>query len=299
MLVFSAEPSSTDVNLDNSSVDVLQYCSSKEFVGENCEDIKAIRGEIDSTYDKYVSWCNELQLTPENINTFTQNFMGCVKELNSADNPNSKPMLENGCDPKALLYSYFVGNPEDKVGINFEKFYASYQDICRQIGKEPAPSDSIKAFLVSQKMIEGVRVVTEGDSDRVYGLSIVNQPAKNSTKDQTNIDSSLLGGLISIFNNTTFLIIVIIAILILIVIVIIVSFFLLKKKQNDIINEMKAVREKMIALERTYLKGKLDESTYRKLMQQYQLRLTELELEIARLKKKQEKITKEQKEESN
>jgi uncharacterized membrane protein len=298
LFVFSAETgTSNDANGESSIVEI-PLCSASEFLQQvNCPDLVAANVNVADTYDKYVSWCNSLSEQPIGLDDFQPAFAKC---MSGANQPQKS---DKDCDPVRLLTSFFISSPGNAM--RFDDLYEGYALKCSQLELRPLPHAAIKEFLTTQQDIDGVKVVENNGVLTVYGLVLANKDSKPTTitkpttTGKNTTDTGILGLVTGLFSNTTFLIVLVIGILILIVIVIIVSFFLLKKKQNDIIKEMQAVKEKMIALERTYLKGKLDESTYRKLMQQYQLRFTELELEIARLKKKQEKITKEQKEESD
>ena len=47
---------------------------------------------------------------------------------------------------------------------------------------------------------------------------------------------------------------------------------------------MKSLKTKMAVLEQDYLKRKMDETTYRRLMEQYQLQLNDLKADYAKMK---------------
>jgi hypothetical protein len=60
--------------------------------------------------------------------------------------------------------------------------------------------------------------------------------------------------------------------------------FLLKKKKDAKISQIKFIKLKMQKLEQSYLLRQMDETTYRRLMEQYQLQLNELEAEFVKKK---------------
>jgi len=56
----------------------------------------------------------------------------------------------------------------------------------------------------------------------------------------------------------------------------IVYLFFIKSGEHKIVSEIKLLKMKMSILEQDYLKGKMDETTYRRLMEQYQIQLNDL-----------------------
>ena len=61
-------------------------------------------------------------------------------------------------------------------------------------------------------------------------------------------------------------------------------FFLNKQKSSSTLIQAKTIKAKMVVLEQDFMKGKMDETTYRRLMEQYQIQLTELKVELAKNK---------------
>ncbi|MFA5125862.1 MAG: hypothetical protein WC462_02570 [archaeon] len=56
----------------------------------------------------------------------------------------------------------------------------------------------------------------------------------------------------------------------------IIYLFFIKSGEHKIVSEIKLLKMKMSILEQDYLKGKMDETTYRRLMEQYQIQLNDL-----------------------
>ncbi len=68
------------------------------------------------------------------------------------------------------------------------------------------------------------------------------------------------------------------------------AFFIIKKKkERDIIQQIKSLKLKMAILEQDFMKGKMDETTYRRLMEQYQLQLNDLKAQMAKKSEPKEK----------
>ncbi len=57
-----------------------------------------------------------------------------------------------------------------------------------------------------------------------------------------------------------------------------------EKTVNNLEEEGKKIRQKMLELEKSYLKGGLDENTYRRLMEQYQYQLNDIRVELKQKK---------------
>ncbi|MFA6064846.1 MAG: hypothetical protein WCW44_02340 [archaeon] len=60
-----------------------------------------------------------------------------------------------------------------------------------------------------------------------------------------------------------------------------------KQKSSSTLVQAKTIKAKMVVLEQDFMKGKMDETTYRRLMEQYQIQLTELKVELAKNKPKE------------
>jgi flagellar basal body-associated protein FliL len=72
------------------------------------------------------------------------------------------------------------------------------------------------------------------------------------------------------------LLIILIALLVIVIIGAGGFFFFSKSQQYKLIDEMKTLKIKMTVLEQDFMKGKMDETTYRRLMEQYQIQLNDL-----------------------
>ncbi len=70
-----------------------------------------------------------------------------------------------------------------------------------------------------------------------------------------------------------------------------IGFFLMKRqKSNAIIDQIKALKAKTLILEQDFMKGKMDETTYRRLMEQYQLQMNDLKAQLSKANGIKEKI---------
>ena len=76
-------------------------------------------------------------------------------------------------------------------------------------------------------------------------------------------------------NNFIFVVLLAIAVIIVFSAGVIYLFFM-KSGEHKIVSEIKLLKMKMSILEQDYLKGKMDETTYRRLMEQYQIQLNDL-----------------------
>jgi hypothetical protein len=74
---------------------------------------------------------------------------------------------------------------------------------------------------------------------------------------------------------------------------VIAVFFFTRKKEKELVKQMEKVRIKLKSLENSYLTRKIDENTYRKLFEQYQLQLYDLKAELGSMKKKGKEEAKE------
>ena len=63
-------------------------------------------------------------------------------------------------------------------------------------------------------------------------------------------------------------------------------FLFTRKKEKELVKQMEKVKSKIKSLEGSYLTRKIDEGTYRKLFEQYQLQLNDLRAELSTMKKK-------------
>ncbi|MDD3083699.1 MAG: hypothetical protein PHP82_01620 [Candidatus ainarchaeum sp.] len=198
------------------------------------------------------------------------------KETNLID---EKPVIDDSIIEKNVcLVKEFVSvccdldNNKSKITLN--KLSEKYSIFCIENDLQVI---SLEEFIISLNNIGLIIEKNVFGDDYVVGISFLSE-TKNKIGDlpENNV----------FFDDTNSLIILVIIILVILVISVFGSFFLIKNKQNVVLKEMDSVKEKMFALEKTYLKGKMDQDTYRKLMQKHQLRLTELELEISKMKKK-------------
>lgn len=57
-----------------------------------------------------------------------------------------------------------------------------------------------------------------------------------------------------------------------------------EKSDKNLESEAKKIKEKMLALEKAYLKGSVDENTYRRLIEQYQYQLNDIRVELKQKK---------------
>ncbi len=68
------------------------------------------------------------------------------------------------------------------------------------------------------------------------------------------------------------------------------AFFLKKQKTEGIVGQIKAIKSKMFILEQDFMKGKMDETTYRRLVEQYQLQTNDLKVQLSKSGGPKEKI---------
>jgi len=251
-------------------------CDIKVFLADKCADLNG--ADLKVVYQNYTTYCFDKNSVPVVIDAFGQVAIGCLDPTGVNDPKNGQ--TQKVCNPDEYLRQCCTRDASGVVP--FGDLFMGYSKFCESISNGPIAANEFITFLTKTGyLIKG----ETRENTVVNGLSYFND--RNS---QVLEKSPGLGFNISdLFSPTNLLIIIVIVILLLIAVMIFFSFIFIKMKQNEVVKEMKQVKDKMIALERTYLKGKMDEQTYRKLMQQYQLRMTELELEIARLKKKKDK----------
>ncbi|MFA6065143.1 MAG: hypothetical protein WCW44_04705 [archaeon] len=257
------------LSLDSNSINP-NPCDAKLYVSNNCIDLNGLL--MDKAYAKYSQYCLDNSLSAVPISDFAQIAFPCVTSKNF-------PLVQKDsvCLPEAFLKACCTR--DDKATVSFDRLMEAYTSYCSGANLSALSGDNFRNFLVRF----GTRLSDPSQGQlTISGLLLKDKNVSPLVVENDTASSDL-------FSSTNILIIVVIVILLLIAVMIFFSFFFLKMKQNEVFKEMKQVKDKMIALERTYLKGKMDEQTYRKLMQQYQLRMTELELEIARLKKKNNK----------
>ncbi|MEK6959133.1 MAG: hypothetical protein AABW59_03760 [archaeon] len=74
--------------------------------------------------------------------------------------------------------------------------------------------------------------------------------------------------------------------IIIIVGAIVALFIFTQKKEKELEKQVDKVKSKLKSLENSYLTRKIDEGTYRKLFEQYQIQLNDLRAELDSIKKK-------------
>ena len=62
-------------------------------------------------------------------------------------------------------------------------------------------------------------------------------------------------------------------------------YFLIKKKEKELYSQINELKEKIKGLEKDYLRGKMDEMTYRHIMEEYQMKLNDLKTKLRKMKK--------------
>jgi len=251
----------------DSNIPPANSCNIKEYINDKCTHLNG--ASMEEEYSKYVNYCAQNKLNSESLDNFTKITINCFSPQGTQLPLNEKPV---NYDP--MNYINLCCNNDSSSSIPFDVLFDGYLEYCANNKISPIPPIEFKNVLSKT----GYSVVQSKN-----GVVIVNGLLlKSNTLSDSNNSLDL-------FSSTNLLIILVIIILLLIAAMIFFSFFFIKMKQNEVIKEMDSVKQKMVALERTYLKGKMDQQTYRKLMQEYQLRMTELELEIAKLKKKSPK----------
>ncbi len=253
-------------------------CDVKVFLADKCNDLNG--ADMKVVYQSYAVYCSGINAVPVVIDVFAPVAIGCLDPTGANAPKNGRAV--NICNPDEYLKQCCT--IDARGAVPFGDLYMGYSMFCESTSSNTVAANEFINFLTKNGL------VINGDTREntvINGLSFVKDKNASSQVLAKSNDSGF--NISDLFTSTNLLIIVVIVILLLIAVMIFFSFFFIKMKQNEVVKEMKQVKDKMIALERTYLKGKMDEQTYRKLMQQYQLRMTELELEIARLKKKNNK----------
>ena len=139
---------------------------------------------------------------------------------------------------------------------------------------ESEAASSLKVIIPEGTRLTSYYPRTEPEAQPNYELGEVFWPSipmeRPSIKYQTiGTDWALIGGMIVAF-------VVIVGVVGLV--------FFIKKKNDAKVTQAKFIKLKMQKLEQKYMLGQMDETTYRRLMEQYQMQLNEIESELSKKK---------------
>lgn len=172
-------------------------------------------------------------------------------------------------------------------------FNSNYQ-VTMETPKEGMNVPIVEGLIVNGAFAEEMKNLVPPPSNELDECMKKCMAEKGSTEDACfefcrNIDSEIdkekpEGETTGMLDSGFLLLIVGILLGIVIVVGGVAGFLYLRGKDNEILKQMKLLKKKINSLEKSYLKGQMDEITYRRLMEQYQMQLNELKVELSKKK---------------